>query len=1058
MPIRSDVERSDEATALLPLHALIAERSVRAPHSPVIEADGMEALSNLALYELYERTRAKLAALGFGAHSRIAVTASPGPEFAAAVTVIAATAACAPINPALGRTEWREMLIHLRIDALVAPKNSFSAREAAEALGLPLLNLVATTECGAGTFDLVSASTRVATGAPEQVAGLDDTAFVLATSGTTSRPKVVPLTHRNIANSAHNTGAALMLTEADRLIGVLPVHHAHGLISGLMATLYAGGCIIMMRAFSTDTFFEHLARFRPTWLTAVPAIHQAILDAAPKHRMALQGHRLRLVRSASAPLPAARFKALSDLFGVPVIETYGMTEAASQIASTPLEDWSRKPGSVGKAAGPEIVVLDENDAPLAANLVGEIALRGPNMTLGYDDQVASAEAFTKDGWFRTGDLGRLDDDGFLYIVGRLKEVINRGGAKILPGKIEAVLTRHHSVAEAAAFGLPHERLGEDVAVAVVAAKDAEINEAELRAFALASGDLSEAEVPRRVIQLALLPKTFTGKIQRALLAESFRAPAPAAEPSATIEEAAIIEIWREVFGLSKIGATDDFFHLGGDSLMGVEVAMRIAEDFDVKLTLRALFDAPTPRSLAKALRETVPQAALFRIRNAPKGTMQKTVSISQERILSLEAAMPGLPTHMVPIVYFISGQFDPMAFEKALRMLIARHEVFRTIYRKVAGKWTVIPTAAVNLRLTVEDWCWASILSRESFINDALENEIWDVTDPTRSAPLRTRLLKFDKESHALVLIFHHIAMDAWTIRTFIEEVFQHYEDLVANRPLSRSDPTCQFAEFADWQRRWSEGNGAADQRTYWMERLAGLSSIFPKRDGFTATGLGFTMGRANFAIGQDIVDGLVRRSKAAGATLFMGLLAATKVFLHQKVRRSDIGIVIPMANRSRPATRDVMGLIANNACIRTNAAAQGFDATLSAVRSAVLDADAHQELPFEIVLDDLGAADQAAAAALSDVYLSLVEHFEPEISGAGLSLYRMEHDQSFEMPLPMGNTKLLFLLKLVDGEVIGSFQFKTSLFSQENAETFVEEFVASIVAIGSGDDAALAL
>lgn len=1032
MPIDQINPYLESAYGLLPLAKLISARADSAPEDSVIEAAGTEALRNRDLLKLSNHVGNTLKCAGFGASARIALTAEDGPEFAAAAVSIAAQATCVPLNPGMAPAVWKEMLVHLRIDAIVVPKDFVVARSAAKALELPVFTLSPAPDNGAGAFVLVGTDRKRQDQSTTQLPELDDVAFVLPTSGTTARPKAVPLTHRNIAHSGCNTGAALALTNEDRLIGVLPIHHAHGLISGLMATLYAGASVIVLRGFSAGSFFDHLARFRPTWLTAVPAIHQAILDAAPTHGSALKDHSLRLIRSASAPLPGPRFDALSTLFGVPVIETYGMTEAASQIASTSLECWRDKPGSVGKAAGPEIAIFDDEGIPQNVGAVGQIALRGSNMTLGYDDPAATASAFTNDGWFLTGDLGQLDADGSLFIVGRLKEIINRGGAKILPGRVESALTRHPAVAEAAAFGAPHARLGEEVAAAVVCAKGAKIDEAVLRQFAFDSGDLADTEVPRRIVFVDALPKTLTGKVQRALLADRLGFLRQAKEPASTATELQILDIWRDVMGRETISATDDFFHLGGDSLMAVEVALLMAERFNVALTLRTFFEAPTPRALAAVVRASEPETVAYQIKKAPVGAVQKLVSFSQERILSLESNLPGLPTHTVPIVYFIDGPFEPAVFQNALRILIARHEVFRSIYRKVAGQWVSTPTAAVNLRLEVEDWRWAGSLPHDGFLLDALENEVWDILDPTKSASLRTRILQLAEHRHALMLVFHHIAMDNWTIKAFIEEAFQHYGDLLLNRALAHPNPRHQFSDFAAWQLDWAKGQAAAQQRRYWIDRLSGLRTTFPVRKD---SGVGFCTGRVNVALPKDTVDLLTARAKATGATLFMALIAAVKVFLHETFLQDDIAIVVPTANRSRPSTGDILGPVANNAAIRTKSAARGFGATLAAVRGAVLDADAHQELPFEIVMDDLLDADPTAAAALCDVYLSLVDSLEPDFEALGLNLSRMVEDQAFETPLPFGSTKLMFLLKMVDGAIVGTCVFKPHFFDHSAME-----------------------
>ncbi|MGY3363760.1 acyl-CoA synthetase (AMP-forming)/AMP-acid ligase II [Bradyrhizobium sp. GM2.4] len=293
----------------------------------------------------------------------------------------------------------------------------------------------------------------------------DDDAFILLTSGTAARPKMVPLTHRNVCLSAYNAGRVLSLASHDRLLNVLPLFHAHGLISGLLTALAAGSSVVCTEGFDAASFFGWMRQLRPTWYTAVPTIHRALLTAAEANPDLARSSSLRVIRSASASLTPAILDGLEATFGVPVLETYGMTEAASQIAANPFE--LRKVGSVGRAAGPEITIMDETGRALASGQHGEIMLRGPNMSRGYYNDEAATQAAFRDGWFRTGDLGYLDADGYLFIVGRIKDVINRGGQKISPLEVEEVLLSHPAVLEAGVFAVPHPKLGENVAAIVV---------------------------------------------------------------------------------------------------------------------------------------------------------------------------------------------------------------------------------------------------------------------------------------------------------------------------------------------------------------------------------------------------------------------------------------------------------------------------------------------------------------------------------------------------------------------------------------------------------------
>jgi acyl-CoA synthetase (AMP-forming)/AMP-acid ligase II len=345
----------------------------------------------------------------------------------------------------------------------------------------------------------------------------DDIALLLHTSGTTSRPKLVPLRHGNLCASAFNIAATLRLAEDDRGLNMMPLFHIHGLVAGLLAPLSVGGCVISSKGFSALKFFSWLAEARPTWYTAVPTMHQAILGRAARSADIVKNHPLRFIRSSSSSIPPQVIREIEDIFGCPLIESYGMTEASHQMASNPLPPGVRRPGSVGLPAGPEIAIADENGRRLASGETGEIVIRGENVMNGYvNNEKANAEAFTNEGFFRTGDQGVIDADGFLSITGRLKEVINRGGEKVSPREIDEALMDHPSVAQCVCFAMPHAKLGEEIAVAIVLRDATTADERSIKDFC--ASRLAGFKVPETVIFLEEIPKGATGKLQRIGLA------------------------------------------------------------------------------------------------------------------------------------------------------------------------------------------------------------------------------------------------------------------------------------------------------------------------------------------------------------------------------------------------------------------------------------------------------------------------------------------------------------------------------------------------------------
>jgi len=326
----------------------------------------------------------------------------------------------------------------------------------------------------------------------------------------------VPLSQRNITASAQSIAQTLRLTPEDRGLNVMPFFHIHGLMAGLLAPLYAGGTVFCTPGFNALRFFAWMSEVRPTWYTAVPTMHQTILARAGHNKEIIADNPLRFVRSSSSSMPPQVISELEDTFGAPLIESYGMTEAAHQMASNPLPPGQRIAGTVGPAAGPEIAIMDEQGNLLEPGATGEIVIRGPSVMLGYQNNpAANADAF-RNGWFRTGDQGTMSADGYVTITGRLKEIINRGGEKISPREVDEVLMDHPSIRQVVTFAIPHAKLGEDVAAAVVLREGATLAEKDVREFA--ARRLADFKVPRKVIFLDEIPKGPTGKLQRIGLA------------------------------------------------------------------------------------------------------------------------------------------------------------------------------------------------------------------------------------------------------------------------------------------------------------------------------------------------------------------------------------------------------------------------------------------------------------------------------------------------------------------------------------------------------------
>jgi acyl-CoA synthetase (AMP-forming)/AMP-acid ligase II len=485
-----------------------------------LTAPGGVPLTYGALRAQVASTVAALNARGIGAGDRVAIVLDNGPEMAAAFLAIGAGATAAPLNPSYRADEYEFYLTDLRAKLLViAAGKETPAAAVAMKLGVPIARLVAHPGRGAGNFTLDFPETMPASAAqprPPRMASPDDIALVLHTSGTTSRPKIVPLSQRNVCASAHNIRRTLSLTKHDVGLCVMPLFHIHGLMAALLAPLSAGGAVCCTPGFNALKFFAWLGEVNPTWYTAVPTMHQAILLRASKNAEVVAASRLRFIRSSSSALPPTVLAELERVFRARLVEAYGMTEAAHQMASNPLPPAARKPGTVGLPAGPEIRVVDEGGRSVPSGSKGEIVIRGGNVMAAYENNPAANETGFVDGWFRTGDVGTMDAEGYLSIVGRLKEIINRGGEKISPREVDEIIMEHPAVHQCVTFAVPHDMLGEDVAAAIVLREGHVADERELRQFAAVR--LADFKVPRKILIVKEIPVGATGKLQRIGLA------------------------------------------------------------------------------------------------------------------------------------------------------------------------------------------------------------------------------------------------------------------------------------------------------------------------------------------------------------------------------------------------------------------------------------------------------------------------------------------------------------------------------------------------------------
>ena len=461
-----------------------------------------------------EKISRQLAATNIINSDRAAIVLPNGPLMASSFLSISSYMSAAPLNPSYKQEEFEFYLDDLKPKFLLVEPNSKSlAVIAAKNLNIPVFEMKISVNQPLGTFELFDKETNYKN--PNDY----DEALVLHTSGTTSRPKIVPLSNLNIFTSAVNISKSLKLTADDHCLNIMPLFHIHGLIAVLSASAKVGASVCASNGFNALKFLDLAETQNITWYSGVPTMHQAILLRAQKNSDKAKKLNLRFIRSSSASLPPAIFEQLNDIFQTPVIEAYGMTEATHQMASNPLPPAIQKPGLVGMPAGPEICIMNDKNEKLSQGEIGEICIKGDNVTNGYENNPeANKQSFVND-WFRTGDEGFFDEDGYLKISGRLKEIINKGGEKISPLEVDNILMDFPPIDQALCFGYKDKMLGEDIAVAIKLKENKSCTEDDIKSYA--NEKLAKFKIPKKIFIVEDIPKGATGKLQRIGLAKKF---------------------------------------------------------------------------------------------------------------------------------------------------------------------------------------------------------------------------------------------------------------------------------------------------------------------------------------------------------------------------------------------------------------------------------------------------------------------------------------------------------------------------------------------------------
>jgi acyl-CoA synthetase (AMP-forming)/AMP-acid ligase II/thioesterase domain-containing protein/acyl carrier protein len=572
------------------------------PDDTAVVVSAYRPLTYGELQSVIEQIRTDLRMAGFGREARIAIAFPSGPHAALAIVAVACSCVAAPLNPKQTLAEVEACLSVLRPDAVLLLQGGDSAaRRIAVREGWAIIEGVPVKGSILGLRLVAPPATAVA---PADEPAPEGPAFILQTSGTTAEPKLIPFSHSNMLAAAARLRAWFGLSPQDRCLSVSPVFYSHGLKVTVFTPLLTGGTVAFPANASKFDYSEWFDALRPTWYSASPTLHRLIFDQTKSRTDANAMHSLRFVLSGGAPLPPDIREGLEHTLGVPVVEHYGSSEAAQISANLPPPGRS-KPGTSGIPWPDTVMIVDENGGQLPAGGQGEILVCGPTVMSGYLEAPDLNQESFSNGWLRTGDIGSLDEEGFLTLHGRKKDLINRGGEKVWPIEVDNALMGHPAVAEAAAFAVPHPRLGEDVAAVVTLRPGMTTTPTELRKYL--SERLTPFKVPRRISVTDQLPKGKTGKVSRRLLSETFGTstvdlPTPVSESNDGLQSQ-LIEICERLLNISPVTLDDDFFEKGGDSLLALELLGNIEQLTGQKIPTSILFEATTVRKLAQKLSE-----------------------------------------------------------------------------------------------------------------------------------------------------------------------------------------------------------------------------------------------------------------------------------------------------------------------------------------------------------------------------------------------------------------------------------------------------------------------
>jgi hypothetical protein len=693
--------------------------------------------------------------------------------------------------------------------------------------------------------------------------------------------------------------------------------------------------------------------------------------------------------------------------------------------------------------------MDEGGAFVPGGRTGQVVVRGASVMSGYDGNEGATQAAFAGNWFKTGDVGFFDDDGYLFLAGRIGEIINRGGEKVAPREVDELLLEHPAVEEAVTFPVPHATLGEDVASAIVLRPDAVATAKDIRQFAI--GRIADFKVPRQILIVREIPKGPTGKVQRIGLAARLGVATSTGLPLAyvaprTALEKVLAKHWAEILEVEQIGIHDDFFAAGGDSLLATGVLSHVYDIAQVELDVSRFFETPTVAEVAHRLEQLIeagqalqPSSAIVRV---PREHGIVTASIAQERLWKLQHALPDIPFFNVLHALRLTSSCDVAVLEQSINEIVRRHEILRTTLAHIDGRYVQVIAPRLAVPLAFDDLRALPPSRKEAIGHQLIQEEVIHSFDLTKGPLIRVRLIHLAEQEHLFLISMHRVVCDGWSLGVFVEELVALYDAFSGQGESPLAPLTIQYADFAHWQRRWRLHSEIVAQLEYWQEQLREPPPVMRlARSGPRRAIDDLRTVRRAWILPASLAEAAKRFSGQEGGTLYMALVAALKTLLHRYLGQDDVRVATNVANRNRPGTEALIGPLVNTVILRTNLGGDpNAREVMRRVRSTTLAAVARQDIPFEELVQTLER--ESGLAPLANVMIIFQNSALRPTANSGHKLSFEEANPSMLVPLvTITSFDVILMLRESSDGLAGTCVYKPHLFQAATIDRLLRDF-----------------